>query len=66
MMHTKAELMLDRWLNDMEPIESPEALAREIDPRVRVEGYLYTSYQRFIYSDGSKALFSRDTLTLGG
>lgn len=59
---TKAEQMHERWVNDPETIESPESLAKAIDTRVRVEGFLNTARQRFIFSDGSVALFANGCL----
>jgi hypothetical protein len=63
---TKAQHMLDRWLNDSATIDSPEALAKSIDPRVRIEGFLYSDRQRFVFPDGSSAVFANGCLSLKG
>lgn len=58
---TKAKLMMERWISQKEPIESGEFLAREIDPRCHIYGFLHTGAKNIVFSDGSKA-----KLTLGG
>lgn len=67
---TLAEHMLQRWRDDTAPIESVELFAHEIayqhNGRVRIKGYLYSEYKRFIFSDGSVAVFANSCLTVKG
>lgn len=57
-----ADQMLEHWLNDPNPVESPEVLAKSIDPRVRVDDFLYNERQRFIFSDRSQVLYENGRL----
>lgn len=57
-----ADNMLNRWRDQLEPIEDLDTFAREINPQVRIEGFLHTERKTFIFPDGSKALYANSCL----
>jgi hypothetical protein len=63
-MVTKAEQMLDFWLNDRELIGDVINFAKRIDPKCRIEGFLHTNRQRFIFSDRSQAVLENGCLKI--
>lgn len=65
-MTTLAEIALRRWREERPRTENFRSWLLRTDLRCRVEGYLYTSYCRIIFRDGSVALFANEILQLAG
>jgi len=55
---THAKQLVKRWIDDPATCYSLEDWAKEIDPRCRVDGFLYSSYTKIVFSDCSQALFA--------